>query len=109
MVNYVNRDSKEKTGFFPNSRLSIIPAQSNQNAKLDFYGQGVSSEINGIRVKVDKTAFSFESSDYQTPKENRIMETYFITNQAKLNKIIMVRLFEKPSFQDSVIGYWTGL
>jgi len=104
MVNYVNRNPKEKTGFFPNSRLSIIPAQSNQEAKLDFYDQGAPSEINGISIRVDKTAFSFNSSDYQTPNENRIMETYFITNQTKLNKII-----EKSKPARWLNFYYTGI
>lgn len=104
MVNYVNRNPKEKTGFFPNSRLSLTPAQSNQEAKLDFYDQGAPSEVNDIRIKVDKTAFSFEASDYQTPKENRIMETYVITNQIKLNEIVMD---SKPARW--LIFYYTGV
>ncbi|MBU1668210.1 hypothetical protein KKC13_07295 [bacterium] len=88
MVNYVNHDSKQKTGFFPDSRLTIVPAQSEKTASLDFYHKNAPSVIDSITIAVDRKKLSLDSEDYQTPEQNRMMETYVVDNETKLNTII---------------------
>lgn len=89
MVNYVYRpDNHERQSFFPDSRLSITPAQGTQEAVLDFYDRGAPPAINGLSLSVDQDRFAFDSADYQTPEQNRIMETYLVTHPNKLSQII---------------------
>ncbi|HHH19945.1 MAG TPA: hypothetical protein ENK86_05510 [Campylobacterales bacterium] len=89
MVNYVYRpENHERQSFFPDSRLSITPAQEAQEAVLDFYDRGAPSEITELSVSVDRDRFAFDSADYQTPEQNRIMETYLVTNPNKLTQVI---------------------
>ena len=87
MVNYVNNNSKKKTGFFGDSRLTIIPAQENNPAVLEFFHRDAPSLIDSIRIAVDRKKFSFTTVDYETPEQNRMMETYILHNQTQLNTI----------------------
>lgn len=89
MVNYLNRTNSQKIdGFFPDSRLSITPNQGDMTTSLDFYDQNAPSDIKGITISVDGEIFMFDASDYQTPTQSRMMETYIIKNANKLDKII---------------------
>lgn len=89
MVNYVyDKNNHEKEKFFPDSRLTLIPAQSNKGAIIDFYHKNAPSEIIGIDIAVDREKYSFDETDYKTPKQNRVMETYIVNNQTKLKNIM---------------------
>ncbi len=89
MVNYVNNPSnKKETGFFPDSRLSITPAQSTTTASLDFFHRNAPSVIDTITIGIDGTKFSLDAVDYEIPEQNRMMETYTVKNETKLTKII---------------------
>jgi len=96
MVNYVNIGTDADTGFFPESRLTITPNQRSKPTSLDFYHKDAPSQIDGITVSVDSEKFLFDAEDYQTPTQSRIMETYIIKNETKLEKMIM----------ESKLGRW---
>lgn len=87
MVNYLNQNN-QPTGFFPNSRLSIVPMQGSNKLLLDFYQHNAPSTITGISIELGQKRFDFVSSDYKTPKQTRMMETYTIQHQDKLASII---------------------
>ncbi|CAA6818555.1 MAG: Unknown protein [uncultured Sulfurovum sp.] len=88
MVNYVNKDSSQKTGFFPDSRLTLIPAQLGKAASIDFFDKGAPSEVNGISIDVDGKAFSVQASGYDTPEKNRVMETYIVHDEVTLKEVV---------------------
>jgi len=87
MVNYLNQNN-QPTGFFPNSRLSIVPMQGSNQMVLDFYQHNALSTIEGITIELGEKRFDFNSSDYKTPDETRMMETYILHHQSKLSSLI---------------------
>ncbi|CAA6822491.1 MAG: Unknown protein [uncultured Sulfurovum sp.] len=87
MVNYVNNNTNIKTGFFADSRLTIIPARASKLALIDFFHRDAPSLIDSIRITVDRKKFSFAAVDYETPEHNKMMETYILHNQTQLNTI----------------------
>jgi len=87
MVNYLNQNN-QTTGFFPNSRLSIVPMQGSNQLVLDFYQHNAPETIDGISIELGQKRFDFNSSDYKTPEQTRMMETYMIYHQSKLASVI---------------------
>lgn len=87
MVNYLNQNN-QPTGFFAQSRLSIVPSQGTNQIALDFYQQNAPSSIDGITIRPGQKRFDFNASDYTAPHEHRMLETYIINNSSKLYSLI---------------------
>jgi hypothetical protein len=87
MVNYLNSNN-QPTGFFAQSRLSLTPSQGTNKIELDFYQQNAPSSIESITIELDAKRFDFNATDYTTPNEHNMLETYIINNPTKLFPII---------------------